>query len=579
MTYTFKLSRRIARFRPVPALALLAVITACGGTDSLEPHDIEQTPAFATSFAGGIPFGMFALPTDQFGARYNGAMANIWPDYLLKELAAIKARGGRVVLMMVGNEQYYKDADGHFSLTKWKQRVDRYRGVDFSSYVKDGTIIAHYLIDEPNDPANWNGQPIPGSTVDEMARYSKQLWPDLATVARVEPGYFSGTMRYLDAAWAQYLERRGDASDYIRRTVADAQARGLGLIVGFNVLKGGVNGAPMTAAQVGSWGSALLSSSYPCAFISWKYDAPYLSSSGIGSAMDGLRDKAQSRAGRSCRGDSTSDPEQPPPPPPPSDPSAAPGALPFGLSLSPLAEFSSSWSGTVYRATPSGIASRLDRAERTGMRLIVNLVPAARARDAAGRFSLTRWKAEVDRYRTLSLGASVSSGALYLHYLVEQPNCASCWGGQAISWSTVEEMARYSKSIWPGLPTVVRVAPSVLADADFQWNYLDAGWIQYNTLQGDLRTYLGAQAAKARLEGLGLVAGLNLEHAGGPKSGPMTPSQIRQFGTILAQDPSVCALIGWKYDSGWLDQTGVRDALDSVATVANGRAAASCTRD
>jgi hypothetical protein len=334
----------------------------------------------------------------------------------------------------------------------------------------------------------------------------------------------------------------------------------------------------MTPAQIETWGSELLASSYPCAFISWKYDASYLSSSGVGSALDKLRAKAQNRSSRSCRGASTPDPEPPsPPPPPPPQPSGGADVLPFGLSLSPLAEYSSSWTGTVYRATPSGIASRLDRADRTGMRLIVTLVPAAQARDAAGRFSLTRWKAAVDRYRTLALGGYVSSGALYLHYLVEQPNCASCWGGQEIPWSTVVEMARYSKSIWPGLATVVRVAPSVLADADFQWSYLDAGWIQYNTLQGDPRDYLAGQAAKARLEGLGLVAGLNLEHAAGPKSGPMTPSQIRQFGTILARDPSVCALIGWKYDSGWLDQNGVREALDSVATVARSRAPASCS--
>jgi hypothetical protein len=578
MTYTFKLSRRIAGFRSAVALALLAVLSACSDTESLAPREIEATPTFATSFAGGIPFGMFDVPTEQFGARYNGAMLNIWPDYLLKELAAVKARGGRIVLTMSGSNNYYKDADGHFSLTKWKQRIDRYRGVDFSPYVKDGTIIAHYLIDEPNDPTNWNGQAVPGSTVDEMARYSKQLWPDLPTVARVEPGYFTGTMRYLDAAWAQYLYRRGDASDYIRRTVADAQERGLGLIVGFNILKGGVdNGSPLTASQIESWGSALLASSYPCAFISWKYDAAYLSSPAIGSALDGLREKAQNRNSRSCRGGSSPDPEPPPPPPPSPEPSGAADVLPFGLSLSPLAEYSSSWTGTVYRATPSGIAARLDRAASTGMRLIVALVPSALARDAAGRFSLTRWKAAVDRYRTLPLGTSVSSGALYLHYLVEQPNCASCWGGQAIPWSTVEEMARYSKSIWPGLPTVVRVAPSVLGDADFQWSYLDAGWIQYNTLRGDLRTYIAGEAARARLEGLGLVAGLNLEHASGAESAPMTPNQIRQFGTILAEDPSVCALIGWKYDSGWLDQTGVRAALDSVASVAKGRAAASCT--
>jgi hypothetical protein len=48
--------------------------------------------------------------------------------------------------------------------------------------------------------------------------------------------------------------------------VADAQARGLGLVVGLNVLHGGTpTGTKMTPSQVVAWGSALLSSTYPCA--------------------------------------------------------------------------------------------------------------------------------------------------------------------------------------------------------------------------------------------------------------------------------------------------------------------------
>jgi hypothetical protein len=135
-------------------------------------------------------------------------------------------------------------------------------------------------------------------------------------------------------------------------------------------------------------------------------------------------------------------------------------------------------------------------------------------------------------------------------------------------------MARYSKSIWPSLPTVARVSPTALASAGFRWTYLDAGWAQYTTRQGDLRTYVSNEAAKAKLEGLGLVVGLNLLE--GASSGAMTASQIKQFGTILAQEPSACALVGWSYDAGYLGQSGIREALDSVATVARRRNAASC---
>jgi len=205
--------------------------------------------------------------------------------------------------MFAGNEKYYKDGSGHFSLDKWKQRVNRFRSVDFSSYVKDGTIIGHYLIDEPNDPANWNGRPVSASTVDEMGRYSKQLWPGMVTIVRTEPGYFGFSQRYVDTAWAQYLSRRGNVSDYIRKQVSDAQNRGLQLVVGMNVIKGGTpNGTQMSASEVKEWGATLLSSSYPCAFISWQYSSSYLNNSSIEDAMSYLRNKAENRSSRSCRG-------------------------------------------------------------------------------------------------------------------------------------------------------------------------------------------------------------------------------------------------------------------------------------
>ena len=588
MTYTFKLSRRMARLRAPACVALILAIIGCNSTDSLNPDGSTPAgavtagtpPVAAVSFAGGIPFGTFAQPTTEFGSRFSGAKMTIAPQPLRKELEAIKQRGGRVVLMFAGPENYYKDAAGHFDLNKWKARVDRYKGVDFASYVSDGTVIAHYLIDEPNDPANWNGQPVPPATLESMAQYSKQLWPTMATVVRVGPAYLGSNHHYLDAAWAQYLSRRGNVTDYIRQNVADAQARGLGLIVGLNVLKGGnPNGSQMTASEVESYGSALLSSTYPCAFISWQYNLAYLSSSGIGSAMDALRSKAENRSARSCRG-SDQTPTPPPvptptPPPPPPPPPAAGGPLPFGLSQTPVDDNSAGWTGSLYRADPAALVTQLGSAESRQMKVIAVLASPGESKNADGTFSLTKWKAQVNRFKTLALDRYISSKTLYLHHLVDQPDCASCWGGTAIPWETVEAMARYSKSIWPSLPTSVRVAPSKLAGAVFRWTYLDAGWAQYDAALGDLRTYLAAEVAQARLEGLGLVVGLNLL-TGGTSSAPMTAGQIQEFGTILAQEPSSCAFVSWKHDASYLSQLGIRAALDAVAQVAKARTSGSC---
>jgi hypothetical protein len=319
--------RSIRRIAPLGARAAAFVLTcstlaACENPETFDPGG--SPPPAAVAFAGGIPFGTFNLPNTAFGDRYNGAHRNIAPSDLLASLSAIQSRGGRVVLVLAGGPNNYKDAEGHFSFSLWRSRVDRFRSVDFSSFVADGTVFGHYLLDEPNDAANWNGEPIPGDTVEAMARYSKQIWPELATVVRVEPAYlarFGVDYQYLDAAWSQYVYRKGDVRDFTSRNVADAQSLGLGLVVGLNILAGGQGGVPMTATEVRDWGSVLLGSSYPCAFISWKYDATYLGSTDVGAAMDALRSQAQGRASKSCRtsGDS---------PPPPPDPEPEPGTSP-----------------------------------------------------------------------------------------------------------------------------------------------------------------------------------------------------------------------------------------------------------
>lgn len=275
-----------------------------------EPAGVELVPVddatlASASFAGGIPFGTYHLPNSSFGSLYNGALRNIWPAYLLNNLAAIKQRGGKVVITLTGSEKNFKDASGRFSLTKWKALVNRFKSVNFGSYISDGTIIAHYLIDEPSDRTNWNGTVVSQATLEEMARYSKQIWPNMATVVRAYPDWlddWSGSYRYLDAAWVQYVHRKGEVNAYMSKQLSAAKGKGLAVIVGLNVLRGGVGNAKMSATQVKSWGSVLLGSTYPCAFISWQYDAGYLGSSSMKSAMSSLRSKAENRSTKSCKG-------------------------------------------------------------------------------------------------------------------------------------------------------------------------------------------------------------------------------------------------------------------------------------
>jgi hypothetical protein len=310
MTNNFQFAHWVDRLRAPLFSALILVLASCNTTDSFTPEDNGldvdpatpvDAPSFSTSFAGGIPIGLFHTPSTTVGTTYNGILRNIFPSELLSELKAIRDRGGKVVLNLAGSPNRYTDRYGNFSLTMWKNSIDRFRGVNFSSYITDGTVIGNFLIDEPNDPHNWkNGKPVSPSTLEEMARYSKSRWSNMATLVRVRPDYLLSTHKYLDAAWSQYHSRFGDPYKFVTQDASIAKNKGLALIIGMNVLDGN-NGSQMSASQIKSWGGALLNSSYPCAFISWKYNSTYLSTTSVKDAMKYLRTKAQSRAYKTCR--------------------------------------------------------------------------------------------------------------------------------------------------------------------------------------------------------------------------------------------------------------------------------------
>lgn len=598
MTYTFKLSRRIARLR-APALAtLMFVLAGCDSTQPLDPgtgitpnastHAVPAAPQSASaSFAGGIPIGMTAQPVTAFGGRFNGSKLTLGPGQLLEQLSAVRSRGGRIVVMLAGNPRHYVDGNGHFSLTKWKARVDLFKGIDFGSYVSDGTIIAHYLLDEPNDPANWNGQQVSPSTLEQMAQYSKQLWPAMPTIVRVEPSYLGGSHKYLDAAWAQYLARRGDVNDYIKRNVADAQQRGLALVVGLNVIHGGTpTKTRMTASQVEAWGSALLSSSYPCAFIMWQHESDYLSSAGVGSAMDALRRLAQNRSSRTCRGSAVSGggtPTEPSPTPAPGPAPSPAAGVPFGPYALPVSKMAS-FSGALRGATPSNVVVTATAARKAGARVVLRLT-GSDLTNGDGSFSLTKWKAALDRYAGVDLSSFVSDGTLAGHLLVQNPQNAGAWGGQWISYATLEEMARYSRQRWPALPTVVQASPAWLAANPSPWQYLDASSVMYSGSAGDAGAWVTGQANAAAKGGLGLVVSMNVLNGGTSASGlpgtlpgkyAMSGSQLRAWGSALVAHGRVCGLFLSRYDATYFGRSDVKEAVAAVAQKAGERGSTSC---
>ena len=337
--------RRHARLRIIAVGAILALAVACNGdpSGSVSPTPSAadslgvpaDTAAFPDSVAAdtitmsaattslddrsaspGVVFGTVNMDVSLLNSVHTGSQfgGSLDPSNILSILSAARAKGARVVIKLCkGKDSYVKNADGTFSLSKWESLVNRYTSVNLGPYIADGTIVGHYLIDEPQRASRWGGKVIPPSTLEAMAKYSKQRWPGMTTFVRAGPTWLAGssvTFTYLDAGWAQYSANKGDVTKWISAEVAAAKRIGLGLAVGLNVLDGG-NGSSkiqgyssgkyvMSANELKTYGSALLNQSYSCAFYMWMYDGTYYNRTDNETAMASLSQMARAHQKTAC---------------------------------------------------------------------------------------------------------------------------------------------------------------------------------------------------------------------------------------------------------------------------------------
>jgi hypothetical protein len=265
------------------------------------------------SGAPGIAFGAFDMPPSMMGSKFTGIVRASGPHDILCTLATARRAGARIMVRLSGGDRFFREPDRTLNMAKWKARIDRYKRVNFQSFIDDGTLIGHYILDEPHNANTWKNQ-VPFETVEAMARYSKELWPNLTTVVRAYPDWLSNASfrwQYLDAAWAQYSGSKGEVKQWMNDQSTYARREGFGLIVGLNVLNGG-NGSSgikgtrtglytMSAKEVREWGSVLVADTHACAFYAWKYTTSYFARTDIQSALDELASKSKNRERQSCK--------------------------------------------------------------------------------------------------------------------------------------------------------------------------------------------------------------------------------------------------------------------------------------
>jgi hypothetical protein len=298
-------------------LSVLA-LGACADNDRLGPSGEAPAPE-ASQFAAaavppGVMFASFGLNPSQLTTVHTGSVRWTDPGTLLTYLAQVKAKGGRVLIILNGGDRYIRNADNTFNLIKWKSMVDRYKAVNFSSYINDGTVVGHYIIDEPHYASRWGNKIIPQATVEAAAKYSKQLWPNLITIVNAPPWWLAAssvTYTYLDAGWAMYRANVGDHVRWINEQVTKAKSKRLGVYGGLNVLDGG-NGSSgfrgnlpskwaMSANELKTYGSYLFSQTYLCGFAMWTYKATYYDRADVKTAMAALSTQARNHVRTSCR--------------------------------------------------------------------------------------------------------------------------------------------------------------------------------------------------------------------------------------------------------------------------------------
>ena len=319
MRHELKPGTRSGWLRAVFLSAIAVITVACAEDDRLGPTPVADPVGGpdneAALLLSGIVFSSSALTVSQLNSVHTGLVEAPTPSGLLTFLSQVRAKGGRVLIKLAGGEGTYKNADGTFNLTKWKTGVDRFRNINFSSYVSDGTIVGHFLVDEPHFVSRWGDKGIPQATVEEAAKHSKLRWPNMPTLVNAPANWLASvpvTYVYLDAGWAMFRAKTSSSpGTWAASQVNRAKSKGLGLVAGLNVLDGGdgssgIRGTQprtwaMSAAEVKKYGSALLAQSYVCAFSMWRYSGTYYGRSDVKSAMADLSAQAKSHAKTSCR--------------------------------------------------------------------------------------------------------------------------------------------------------------------------------------------------------------------------------------------------------------------------------------
>jgi hypothetical protein len=208
------------------------------GVDCPEPPPVDPGGWEPPALIGTRPFGNHNVEAEGY-AYWDCGMLRMTPASVVNLISKARAAGTKLMLSC-GPEAGWLDGSGRFSYDRWNVQMtalytDARAREAIEDGVTDGTVFAHYVIDEPFHLTRY-GVPIPFATVERMMQRSKELFPAMRTLTRVDPTdvRYTRAMVGLDCMWAEYSLARGPIDSYLSTRIAAAENFGHELVLGIH---------------------------------------------------------------------------------------------------------------------------------------------------------------------------------------------------------------------------------------------------------------------------------------------------------------------------------------------------------
>jgi len=285
--------------------------------------------------------------------------------------------------------------------------------------------------------------------------------------------------------------------------------------------------------------------------------------------------------------------------------------IPFGPyallnSTSNPRPFSMGMQGT----TPSAVLDLLAQARDAGVTLMLQMTGGSHDRfmstiDGVYQFDMAKWKAVMDEYNTgtirQAVADAVAEGRVVGNSVMDEPHVKG-GGGDGNTWGPagtmtkvrVDSMCAYVKRIFPTLPVGVVHRHDVFEPTK---DYRTCEFIvdQYSVVAGDVNAFRDAALAFANRSNITIAFSLNILNGGtkdldgtwdckdqGGYPGTfspncqMTAAQLKSFGTTLG--PAGCAMTMWKWRSDFASRSDNQTAFAAIANTLSGAPRSSCGR-